>query len=272
MKRIICLVLIILLVFLVACYRIDSIEQYVGEYAIEANYKNTYHYYYGSKKLVSDARLIENTFTLKIEEDGSVLVTYQNGEVANGKVSCTEEEIKFYGIPYLSSYTFKYSDSSGKVILDYSHIENKIGFEYDYQSERFTLIKKKTFSQKDEYVYKAITAELTVTAIYETYKNVLRVDKDYNKLIESSLMINMVDNTYVLEGPKGTQFGTFEITNGQYVFYTDSDEALIPNDQAFVYEDYEENYLHLTLTYKKTIQEEDYLEEYTYQITFITSK
>ena len=141
MRKYILLIMLFFFMFLISCYRLDNIEQYVGNYKIYTNYKRTYHYSYGSSKLKNEANLISRSFTLEIKDDGSVVVKYDNEEEVTGKVSTSSDSIKFHNIPYLSDYKFAYTEKSEGIILDYSKTETKIGFEYDYISERFALIK-----------------------------------------------------------------------------------------------------------------------------------
>ena len=95
MKKIFLSIFILLSILLSSCMRTDGLEQYVGEYVIEVDYVRTYHYYYGSSKKVDETYLIGKSFTFEIKEDATIEVTYDNGEKEIGKVSCTEEKIKF---------------------------------------------------------------------------------------------------------------------------------------------------------------------------------
>ena len=143
MKKLISILfLIISSIFFVSCYSTEGLEQYVGSYSIYTNYKRTYHYSYGNTKLVSENKLIFRAFTLVIKDDATVEVTYDNKEVVTGKVSTTLKTIKFRNIDYLSDYKFEYKETSEGRILDYTYHPTKIGLEYDYQVERFALIKK----------------------------------------------------------------------------------------------------------------------------------
>lgn len=272
MKKIIIFILLFFSVCLISCNSTKDLEQYVGKYVIEANYKRTFHYSWGNSKLLNESSLISRSFSLEIKDDGSFEVTYSDGQKENGKVSTSKEKIKFRGVDYLSKYEYKYVIDSSGVKLDYSNTETKIGFEYDYISERFCLIKKDEIVMKDEYAYECMTSEHTLTAHYPKYSTTYHIDKNYNKLKSAIFYINTKELTCRLENNDIIQRGTFEIVDRKYIFHFNDDNPLVPNDKEFVFSDYEEHYMYISLKCSEFEELEDYKLEKTYDISFYATR
>ena len=269
MKKLLFIFSILITIILSSCGN-EALDQYVGTYSIHANYHKTYHYYYGKTTVTNDETLIKRRFTLEIKADASVIVTYDNGEVTQGKCSTTKEKIKFKNIEYVDKYTYTYKETNDGVILEYSYYPTKVGFEYDFESEGFSLIKKKEKEVKDEYIYSCSMAYYSATAYYPKYQNVINENKNYNRLLNSKLTINLKNNTFKIEVDNIIQEGYFEIKNKKYIFHMDNEKPLIPIDIEFTYQDYEEHYYYLSLRYKTEEIKDDYRLEYNYEILFFT--
>ena len=270
MKKILFLFSIILVIILSSCMSKEAIDQYVGTYSIHTNYHKTYHYSYGKTTVISDETLIKRNFTLEIKSDASVIVTYADGEVVNGKVSTTKEKVKFKNIDYVDEYTYTYKKTNEGVILEYSYYPTKVGFEYDFESEGFSLIKKEEIEIKDEYIYSCSRAYYTEKEYHQKYENMTYENRNYNRLLNSKLTINLKNKTFKIEVDNIVQEGQFEIKDKKYIFHMDSDSPLIPIDIEFTYKDYEEHYYYLSLMYKTEEEKEDYKLEYNYEILFYT--
>ena len=269
MKKLLFIFSILITIILSSCGN-EALDQYVGTYSIYTNYHKTYHYYYGKTTVIKYETLIKRRFTLEIRDDASVIVTYADGEVINGRVSTTKEIIKFKNIEYVDKYTYTYKETKDGVILEYSYYPTKVGFEYDFESEGFSLIKKNPKEIKDEYIYSCSEARYSVKAYYPTYQNVLREDKNYNRLKYSKLTINLKNMAFKIEVDNIIQEGTFEINDRKYIFHMDSDSPLIPVEKEFLYEDNEEHYNYLSIRYSEYEEKEDYRLEYNYEILFYT--
>ena len=161
MKKVLLILLLILSTLLTSCYSTEGLEQYVGTYKIGTDYKKEYHYYWGKSTLKSDNHLITGNFTVEIKDDASAILTYDNGDTKTGRVSCSKEAINFHGLGSIDNYTFKYTVSDYEIRLDYSYTQTKIGVEYDYISERFTLYRKQSTSLKETYTFTYVMAQYT---------------------------------------------------------------------------------------------------------------
>ena len=273
MKKVLLILLLILSLFLSSCYSVDGLEQYVGTYKVGANYKKEYHYYWGNTTLKSERDLISRTFTLKIKDDASVLVTYPDGETATGRVSCSKESIRFHGIEYIDEYTFKYKKSDYEVILEYNNNPTRIGLEYDYTTERLTLGKTIEAPLQETYTFTYVMAQYTVTAIYPDRKNVLISNNNYNGLKNGKLKINYTDKTFSIEANGKIQNGTFDINENKYTFHLNEEKPLIPVEREFTFKDQQvDRCLYLEIKYTTTEELEEYTKEEKYDICFYTKK
>ena len=269
MKKLLFIFSILITIILSSCGN-EALDQYVGTYSIYTNYHKTYHYYYGKTTVIKDETLIKRRFTLEIRDDASVIVTYADGEVINGRVSTTKEKIKFKNIEYVDKYTYTYKKTSDGEILEYYYHPTKVGFEYDYETEGFSLIKKFEKEVKDEYEYVCNKSYHVTKTYYPTYQNESWPDKNYNRLLYSKLTINLKDNTFKIELDGAIQEGTIEINNKKYIFHMDYEKPFIPIDKEFLFEDYEDHYNYLSIKYSERKEMEEYTLEDIYEISFYT--
>ena len=142
MKKFFIYASIVSFLLLTGCtFNLKNIDQYVGEYTMGINYYRKKHYYWGSSKLLEEKPLVSRSMRLTINNDGSVLATYEDHSSTKGRVrKCDEKTIRISGIDYISSYTFTYKKDGYGVSLEYYYTEQKIGVEYDYVSKGLSFV------------------------------------------------------------------------------------------------------------------------------------
>ena len=126
---------------------------------------------------------------------------------------------------------------------------------------------------KEEYTFKAITSSKLVHMIFEKRETDGLYDKNYKNLKNRNLVINFKEATYNLyEGDELLESGTITKNDKNLIFHSIVEDPIIPVEKEFLYEDYSENYIYLSLLYRETIEYEDRTDVIKYEYTFSANK